>query len=452
MNTSLKKMDAWSKIAAFLTLGYALEGKAFSYIGVPPAKLFIGDITLLAFLYFKAKDIYRQWIAGLVHTIPFSGVAWCLLVSLGYGIVEVVRGISVGYSPLVAIQNLVFNVYPLYIFLGIWTGKRYPGLMLKMIRIIAWFTCFYGPAYLVFLHNLPWRMPGSEVSMFSQVGGSLVLVGLFCLEPNLAKYWLPLTVSAFMMLATQVRAEWLGFGLMLLIWGILGRKMGKVVLTAGIVAVVLALGFISDFTLPSPVERGGAVSSREIVARGLSAFSQDMAEEYSSAKNVRFYAGTIYWRTRWWHAIWDEVNDSVTNQLIGPGYGFPLGDLVPDLKGKDIRTPHNVFFFCLAYSGWIGVLLFCIFQLCIFQLLWRTYKRTRQPFGICVWAATITGAFFGNVFETPFGAIPSYLLVGMLIAPGLPPNRTVRLLRYRKAETAPVQLALNPALARNSEA
>jgi hypothetical protein len=299
--------------------------------------------------------------------------------------------------------------------------------MLKIIRIIAWVVCFYGPAYLLYLHKLPWTMPGSDVSIFSQVGGSFVLVGLFCLERNLSKYWLPLTVSAFMMLAAQVRAEWLGFGLMLLIWGFLGKKMSKVLMVAGIVVALLAIGFISDVTLPSTAERGGAVSSREIVARGLSAVSQDLAEQYSSAKNVRFYAGTIYWRTKWWHAIWDEVNEDLTTEVIGKGYGYPIANLVPDLKNQDLRTPHNVFFFCLSYSGWLGVVLFCSLQLSVFILLWRTYKRTGQPFGLCVWASTVTGAFFGNVFETPFGAIPSYLLVGMLLAPGLKSNRWLRM-------------------------
>src|SRR4051794_2339174 len=157
MNNSMRKMDFWSKAAAFLALGYAIGGKPFSYIGVPPIKLFIGEICLASFLFFKWRDVFRQWFTALIETVPFSGVAWCLLLSLFYGIVETARGVYTGYSPLTAIQNLVFNVYPLYIFLGIWAGTRYPELMLKIIRIVAWVVCFYGPAYLLYLHTLPWR-------------------------------------------------------------------------------------------------------------------------------------------------------------------------------------------------------------------------------------------------------------------------------------------------------
>jgi hypothetical protein len=36
-----------------------------------------------------------------------------------------------------------------------------------------------------------------------------------------------------------------------------------------------------------------------------------------------------------------------------------------------------------------------------------------------LWASTVVAAFFGNLFETPFGAIPSYMLVGIVIAPAL---------------------------------
>jgi hypothetical protein len=421
MNLNPSKVDFWSRWAAFLFVGYCLFGRSFAYIGLPPAKLFIGEASLAAYLLFQTRYVYRRWFGALTANIPFSAFSWFLLLSVFYGVVELVRGVLAGFSPLTAVENLVFNLYPLYIFLGIYAGTRHPDLMRKCIRAIAWGVCIYGPLYLAVLNRLKWLMPGSsEVPLFPQAGcGSLVLLGLFSFESKLKKYWLPISVGAFMILAMQIRAEWLGFGLSITIWGYLTGRLNRVFAMAGAVLALLILGFVTDITIPSSVGRGGAISSREIVARAVSSVDQDLAAEYSSTKNVQFYYGTIYWRTRWWKQIWDSSNDNPTTFLVGPGYGYPLKELVTYLQKEEIRTPHNVFYFALGYSGWIGVILFFGLQCCLFQLLWRTYKITGQPFGIAVWASTVAGAFFGNCFETPFGAIPSYLMAGMLIAPGL---------------------------------
>jgi hypothetical protein len=55
--------------------------------------------------------------------------------------------------------------------------------------------------------------------------------------------------------------------------------------------------------------------------------------------------------------------------------------------------------------------------------LWRAYCRTGQPFGICYWVMILTWAHFDNFFETPFGAIPFYLLIGMAVGPLLRGNQ-----------------------------
>ncbi len=59
-----------------------------------------------------------------------------------------------GFSPIIAMENLVFNVYPLYLFLGIWLGKRRPELLLRYVQIFAVLFCIYAPAYLLFLHKV----------------------------------------------------------------------------------------------------------------------------------------------------------------------------------------------------------------------------------------------------------------------------------------------------------
>ena len=73
-----------------------------------------------------------------------------LLVSLAYGIFELIRGILLGFPPLIAIENLVFNVYPIYLFLGIWLGSRRPELLLRFVQVFSICFCVYAPAYMCF--------------------------------------------------------------------------------------------------------------------------------------------------------------------------------------------------------------------------------------------------------------------------------------------------------------
>src|SRR5262249_38260250 len=129
------------------------------------------------------------------------------------------------------------------------------------------------------------------------------------------------------------------------------------------------------------------------------------------------YAGTASWRTKWWSAIWRSAHADAETTLLGHGYGYPLHDLMPDLRGTDVRTPHNVFFYCLGYSGWIGVAAFYSFQAALGLLMFRVWRTTGQSFGLMIWLGALVGGHLGNSYETPFGAIPFYLMTGMSAAP-----------------------------------
>ena len=227
-------------------------------------------------------------------------------------------------------------------------------------------------------------------------------------------------MGAIVLLAAQVRAEWLGMALALVIWGVLSRKMTKVAAFGAAIATLLVIGFALDFSIPSPGERGGAISSNEIVARGIAAVSPDLARDLTGSENTGFYRGTVTWRERWWKAIWTNSQENYTNLLIGPGYGFMLRNLVNYLKDSGaVRTPHSVFFYALGYGGWIGVVFFVLLQAACAALMWRAYRITGQSFGVAVWALSLLGAFFGNVLETPSGAIPFYLTLGLVVGPTL---------------------------------
>jgi hypothetical protein len=413
-------MDFWTKLAGFLLLGYSLFGRSFSYLGIPPAKIFIGDLALGAFILFRSRNVLDRWLTALTQPgHPLSRFAWALLLFTLYGLFEVAHGILAGYNTLTAFQDFVFNIYPLYFFFGLYVGERRPNFFLQCMRIMAWANAAYGLAFILFLNHIQIPIPGSgNVPIFAQAGGgSGIILALLALDPKPSRYWLPLSINTFLLLAMQVRGEWVGFLLSVLVWGTLSGKLNRVLVSLGLVAALLAAGFVADFSIPAPSGRGGTISTRDIIGRGMSAVDADAASDYT--KDARSFAGTVSWRTQWWHAIWESVHEGTATTFFGQGYGFPLGELVSYLKTAKIRTPHNVFFFALGYTGWIGVALFFTFQFTLLQLLWRTYRVTGQPYGIAAWVEAFSAAFFGNSFETPFGAIPLYLTLGMLIAPSL---------------------------------
>jgi hypothetical protein len=143
-----------------------------------------------------------------------------------------------------------------------------------------------------------------------------------------------------------------------------------------------------------------------------------MAKDLTGSEDTAMYGGTIKWREMWWHAIWENSQENKTNLIIGPGYGFELRKLVTYLN-YDIRTPHNIFYFALGYTGWLGVSIFFALQISCISMLWRLYRVTGSAFGLAAYSATLFAAFFGNVLENPFGAIPVYCMMGLLVGPNL---------------------------------
>jgi hypothetical protein len=258
---------------------------------------------------------------------------------------------------------------------------------------------------------------GGGVAWFGQPAGAAVaLLGLLSFEQNLGRMWLPVLLNSFVLIGVQVRAEWLGFLVCLAVWGYLAGRLGQLLKVASFAVGLLLVGLVTDVSFPSPAQRGGEISTRRIIGRALSAVDTDAAATFNP--KAEDHASTVTWRTGWWKEIWKMVHDSPAWTLLGPGYGYPIWDLHPEyLNEQHLRTPHNVFMFALGYTGWLGVVLFYGLQWSLARLLWRVYRQTGQPFGLCYWAMIMVWAVFDNFFETPFGAIPFFLLTGMAVGP-----------------------------------
>ena len=413
----------WSKTVAWLILGYLCMSRSFSYLGIPQWHLFVGEIVLAYFLLYGPKTAGKRWPWVAMKDPRVKRLKRLFVVLFLFGVFQVFRGIIEGQPPLTAARDLAFNYYPLYLFLGMWAGMRSTRFLPNLLRVLAWFNGLYGLAFILFLNNIDWTIPGvssevSEVRFFGQpLASAIVLVALLAVEKDFRSVWHVFLLNFFVLLGMQIRGEWLAFGIALLLWAWMGKHLKRLAVAGAYLMLVLGLMYAVDLKLPGPESRGGgAISARALVGRALAPINVDVAAEYTSDyENAEL---TTIWRTIWWARIWVLVHETTTRALLGFGYGFPLGDVVPYLEGQFIRTPHNFFFYTLGYTGWLGVALFLAFQAELARLVWSVWKQTGQPFGVLFWMTSLIFAFFTAFFEAPYGAIPFYLIIGCVIASG----------------------------------
>lgn len=412
-----KRMDNWTRLTVFFLWGSVFLGKSSAYLGLAIGALFL----------FDPRVLWNRWYLALTRRgDPLSGFAWVLLISLLYGFAESIYGLMLGYPPFTVLEILVFNICPVYVFLGIWVGARHTGIIRSYIRFIAWYMVFYTPLYALFFRKLNLSLsgilPGSNLDLLGSPGtGSDTLLGLLSYEANLAKFWLPILVLSCLTIANQERADWLGLGLALIVWGVLARRMDRVFGITACIFVLLLVAFLVDLRLPAIPGRGGEISARETVARMAASVSPEMAEDVDGDRaNANFYYGTVTWRTHWWAAIREEVSKDDLTWTFGLGYGYPLAKLASkEVERTGTRSPHSIFYFTLAYSGAVGVAIFFALQSQVMLLLWRSFKTTGQIYALAFYVYSFVGAFFGNSIETPQAGIPLYLFIGLFIGPML---------------------------------
>lgn len=427
ISTSVRTANArrWSVVITILIVGYLTMTRSFAYLGLPtlgvPIPIYLGEFVLLVFLITKSGVSVSRWFSGLVRQSPISAVSWSIYFFILFGIFGVVRGVLLdGNDWIIALQNFVFNYYALFFFVGLWIGEQYPDLLRKCIRILAWSNGIYGIAWILALGAIPLTVPGGRAPLFTQPAGTYVaILGLIAFEKNLRKVRLPLILCTFVLLGLQVRGGWAAFVTGLLTWAIVTKKFGRLAIGVASIGLILAVSLVFDLRLPANEgQNRGEISARNIAGAAIAPFNEDVALSFTD--KAERHSGTTEWRRDWWSAIWRSVHDDPVSTMIGHGYGFTIAELVPFLEGRDdLRTPHNFFMYALGYGGWIGVLLFFAVLGTICRLLWRSYKLTDNPFGLVFVGTALGVAAFGVFFETPFGAIPFFLIVGMACAPAV---------------------------------
>jgi hypothetical protein len=410
-------MIVWSSIVGFLIVGYFCTQKAFAYLGVPP--LFVGEAVLAMFLFLKPRVALGTWAASLLRQSPLNAFGLALLAFVSYGAWQAARGVIGGAPFFYTMKFFIFNYYPLYLFLGIWVGLQTPDFLPKLVRVVAWVHGIYGLLWITVLGHAPVYLPGQEWSIFGWPGGApAAILGVLCFARNLRAVWPVLALNLAVTLFVQQRAQWLGLAAGALVWAFLARRLGQAGTMA--VAALAVLGTIELAGFQLSGDRG-AISLGSTLAQALAPIDAELARKFSP--DSERHSVTATWRERWWEQIWLSVHSTPKLEAFGHGYGFDLFALAPEDvragQSAEVRTPHSVFFYALGYTGWVGVAIFTVFQMTILSLLWRSFRLTGQPVGVVWWAMGIAMAFFEASFDTPYKAIPFYLLIGLSIAPGL---------------------------------
>lgn len=406
-----------AQLVVAATLGYLVFGRTFAYLGIPSMNLFLGEVLLVLLVLAPAtRAVYLASLRALVQPGRWHLLAIAVLLLLGYGVAQAGRGHVVGLNSLDALKNLPYNYYPLFLFAGLWVAAVFPGALSRTALWLGWVNGLYGVAYVLVLSRLGWLLPGQvDVPLFGIGNASgLAIIGLLAF--HLHRRYTPLLVvlNGFVMLGGQQRSEWVGFALGLLVWCLLTRRLKAFAQAAGGTLGLLTVVSVLGLSIPGAAGRGGEISLGGVFGRIVAPLNPELAARFVPDSDI--YAGTVSWRTTWWSAIWEQAHSSPVVALLGNGYGFELRQLAPYVP-EETRTPHNVFFYALGYTGWVGVLLTVILWAVLGRLLWQVHRRTGQPYGIALALFALGLGMFGNWFETPFGALPTYVLLGMCLAP-----------------------------------
>jgi hypothetical protein len=412
--------DHYLVLLSGVLLGYAIFGKGFAYVGLPP--FFIGEIAFFSgFVILLRTGCLVAALATLPSLVLAATMTWVLLRTLPY----------VGVYGFDALRDSVVIMYGGFAFVVI-------ALLLEDGRRINTILRYYGAFLNIYIPAIPLvfafsqymadhipRWPGYNVPLL-QVGSGEVAVHLagavvFALVGfrKATPLGIIFVLAPLPMVITSSRGAMLAFVLPVIFATLV---LGKVRELAAALVVGLLI-FVAAYTVESATYRreaspdiGRQLSTRQIVANVESIIG-------SSDQKLE---GTKTWRLEWWGII-------MKNTVFGPnfwtgrGFGLNLADVDGFQHRRDpnsprLRSPHNVHMTILARAGVPGAALWLLFLAGWLGMLTNAMlaaRRRWQPewvglflFTICYVMSVIINATFDVALEGPMQGIWFWCLVG----------------------------------------
>ncbi len=405
------------RFLAFVLLGYALAGRGFAYVGVPP--LFIGEIALLIGLYFMIqspglKAFLNHWRVWFL----LAFMAWCAARTIPYigtyGLDSVRDAMVWGYATFALIAACLIIALP----------QRLPMLERMYRRYILIFLCLSPLTWFLtqkadegWLPKWPW----ADVPIVYLKGGDQIvqLTGAFAYTALAAPGWV--SALAFVLVPLNLvpnisgRAALVAFSAGVAIVVLLRpRSRLPWIVAAMVVAGAFALWATDVHVRTSDDAR------REI---SFDQFADNLTSIVNDSDNEEL-DGSKQWRLRWWN---DIVGYTFHGRYFWTGKGFGINLALDDnyqvTEAADLRSPHNGHMTILARTGVPGLVLWSLVHLVWAASVIRAYiQATRRRdkrwanffiFLFVYWLAFLINATFDVFLEGPMGGIWFWTIYGV---------------------------------------
>jgi hypothetical protein len=408
--------DKYCYLLLFLLTGYAVLGKVFAYLGVPP--LYVGEIVLLLGL---VALIRSGCLIALAASIP----SLFLLTFLGLAAFSM--SMTFGRYGVDALRDSVVVLYGIFAFIVAALLLENPLRIEGIIRFYRVFATVYACVPIVLmvvgplvLQVIPsWPTAGAPMVFVKSGEAGVHLAGItaFTLLGFRRQTW---TWSLFLILGaaivvSQNRGGMLAFAVpsaIAVVFATDRRKFLQLV-SVGLVISVIAIVTNVDIQL---------AGTRRLQ---FSQFTDNVASVFSDS-TTHDLDGTKEWRTRWWETI---VNYTIHGDRFWSGRGFGPNLAETDGYGNwargdaPLRSPHSAHMTILARLGVPGLALWVSMLVVWFSTMfgnaymaWRNGEPAWGRFFIfvpCYALAAIIDSSFDVALEGPMIGIWFWSLIGV---------------------------------------
>ena len=403
-------------------LGYAMIGKGFAYLGLPP--LFIGEIALSAGLVVMLRTgCLIAALATLPSLILAATMIWVLLRTLPY--VGVYGFDALRDSVVIMYGGFAFVIIALLLEDGrrinsmLWSFGTFVSIYVPAIPFLYAFSHYMAdyvpnwPGY-----NVPFlEIRASEIAVHLTGAAVFVLVGF----RKVSSLWILFVLAMLVMASVSSRGAMLAFVLPFIFAVLVLGKVRELAAVLVVGLVIFATAYVVETAFTTGQREARTTSERSLSARQIVDNVASIAGQGGEQTE-----GTKTWRLEWWNII-------LANTVFGPnfwtgrGFGLNLADADGFQDGERpdrpaLRSPHNVHMTLLARAGvpgaalWLGLLTSWFAMMMHAMLTARRRGQTEWAglflFASCYAASFVINASFDVALEGPMQGVWFWCLVG----------------------------------------